>query len=203
MQFTYVDAIVAVVTLLSAFLAYQRGLTREVLAIGGWIVAAFAAFYFAPIVAPLIPELPLVGEFLASNYVIMMITAFALVAAAALLILAVFTPIFSAAILESALGPIDRVLGFLFGVARAVVLIAVAYLIYQNVAPDEEVPALQNAASLPIFEQTASFISGLLPDELPGWLQERIDALTEPADPNAGKDKQETPKPAEPAGDGG
>ena len=186
MQGTYVDAVVAVITLLSAFLAYQRGLTREVLAIGGWIVAAFAAFYFAPTVAPLIPELPLIGKYLASNCVIMMITAFALVAAFALLILAVFTPIFSSAILESSLGPIDRVLGFLFGVARAVVLIAVAYLIYQNVKPEEDLPALTNAATLPIFEQTANFISGLLPDELPGWLQERIDALTAPCNPDAG-----------------
>ena len=43
MNFTYVDAAVAVVTLLSAFLAYNRGFTRELFAIGGWILAAFAA----------------------------------------------------------------------------------------------------------------------------------------------------------------
>ena len=48
MNFTYVDAIVGVITLLSAFLAYNRGFTRELFAIGGWILAAFAAFYFRP-----------------------------------------------------------------------------------------------------------------------------------------------------------
>ena len=44
MNFTYVDAAVAVVTLLSAFLAYNRGFTRELFAIGGWVLAAFVLF---------------------------------------------------------------------------------------------------------------------------------------------------------------
>lgn len=190
MQFTYVDAVVGVVTLLSAFLAYQRGLTREILAIGGWILAGFAGLYFAPMVEPLIRELPLVGEFLASSCVISMIVAFALVVAAGLLILAVFTPIFSSAILESALGPVDRVLGFLFGVARGVVLIAVAYLIYTSLSGDEIIPALENAASKPIFDQAAALIDQHRPEELPGWLSERIDALMSPCnvDPSTAPD---------------
>jgi len=196
MQFTYVDAIVGAITLLSAFLAYQRGFTREILAIGGWIVAAIAAFYLAPTVAPLIPELPLIGGFLASNCVITMITAFALVAAVALLILAVFTPIFASAILESALGPIDRALGFLFGVARAVVLIGVAYLVYVNVSPEEELPPLDNAASKPVFVQTADFIQGLLPEEQPAWLSDRIQALTAPCNDTGGDAAPDADTPA-------
>ncbi len=111
MQFTYIDAIVAAVTLLSGFLAYSRGFTREVFAIGGWILAAVVAFYLAPPVAPLVAEIPWLGQRLADSCLILMIVAFSLCVAAALLILAVFTPIFASVILESALGPIDRVLG--------------------------------------------------------------------------------------------
>ena len=195
MQFTYVDAVVGVVTILSAFLAYQRGLTREILAIGGWIIAIFAAFYFAPSVEPLIREIPVLGDFLSTSCVISMISAFALVVAAGLLVLAVFTPIFSSAILQSALGPVDRVLGFLFGVARGIVLIAVAYLIYTNLSGDEVIPALENAASKPLFDQAAALIDQHRPEELPSWLSERIDALMAPCSvdpstaPSAGGDE--------------
>ncbi len=141
MQFTYVDAIVAAVTLLSAFLAWSRGFTREVFAIGGWILAAIIAFYLAPLVAPLVAEIPVVGAKLADSCLILMIAAFSLVVAVALLILAVFTPIFASVVLESALGPLDRALGFLFGIARGIVLVAVGYLVYASFAGQEEFPA--------------------------------------------------------------
>lgn len=180
MQFTYVDAAVAVIILLSAFLAYSRGLTRELFAIGGWILAGFAAFYFAPIVEPLIREAPLVGKFLASSCVISMVTAFTAVMAAVLLVLSVFTPIFSSVVLESAIGPLDRVMGFVFGVLRGVVLIAVAYLVYTNLSGGEALAALDNAASKPILDEVAALIDQYRPEEMPAWFSERIDALMAP-----------------------
>lgn len=180
MQFTYIDAAGAVIVLLSAILAYSRGFTRELFAIGGWILAGFAAFYFAPMLEPLMREIPVVGEFLAENCVISMIAAFSLIVAGGLLILAVFTPIFSSVVLESALGPVDRVFGFLFGIARGVLLIAVAYLIYINLSGDELIPALENAASKPILDESAAILDKYRPEEVPGWFQERIDALMAP-----------------------
>lgn len=182
MNFTYVDAAVAVVVLLSAFLAYNRGFTREIFAIGGWLLAAFAAFYFAPVIEPLMREIPVVGPQLAKSCVISMIAAFTLVVAAGLLVLAVFTPIFASIVLESALGPIDRVLGFLFGVARGVVLIAVAYLIYSSLAGEEVIPALAEAASKPLFDEAAALVDANRPETMPKWFAERIDALMSPCD---------------------
>ncbi len=180
MEFTYIDAVAAVIVLLSAILAYSRGLTREIFAIGGWIVAGLAAFFLAPKFEPLMREIPAVGSFLAENCVISMIAAFSLIVAAVLLVLAVFTPIFSSVVLESALGPIDRVLGFLFGVARGVLLIAVAYLIYTNLSGDEILPALENAASKPMLDEAAALLDKYRPEEVPSWFQERIDALMTP-----------------------
>ena len=60
MHFTVVDGGVAVITLISAILAYSRGFTREVFAIAGWIIAIVAAFYLAPKLDPLIREAPVV-----------------------------------------------------------------------------------------------------------------------------------------------
>ena len=67
MEFTVVDAGVAVITLLSGILAYARGFTREMFAIAGWIVAAIAAFFLAPMLEPLIREAPVVGTYLADH----------------------------------------------------------------------------------------------------------------------------------------
>jgi membrane protein required for colicin V production len=185
MQFTYIDAIVAAVTLLSGFLAYARGLTREVFAIGGWILAAVVGLYLAPLVAPLVAEIPWLGQKLADSCLILMIAAFSLAVALALLVLAVFTPIFASVILESALGPVDRVLGFLFGIARGLLLVAVAYLVYQNFAGGEDIPALQDAASRGVFEEAAELIDQHRPREMPDWLGARIAALTAPCEGDA------------------
>ena len=62
--FTVVDGVVAVVIVLSALLAYSRGIVREALAIAGWVVAAILAYMFAPQAQPLMQEIPVVGEFL-------------------------------------------------------------------------------------------------------------------------------------------
>ena len=55
----------ALVVVVSALLAYGRGLVREAMAIIGWVAAAVIAFLFAPRVEPLVREIPVVGEFVA------------------------------------------------------------------------------------------------------------------------------------------
>jgi membrane protein required for colicin V production len=192
MTFTYVDAIVAAIVAISAFLAYSRGLTRELLAIGGWIVAALLAFYLAPGFAPIVAEIPWLGPKLAGSCLILMIASFSIIVAFGLLVLAVFTPIFASVVMESALGPVDRVLGFLFGIARGLLLVAVGYLIYVSFAGQEAIPALDNAASRGIFEETADLIDEYRPREMPAWLQDRITALTAPCGGG------ETPEPVGP-----
>ena len=177
MDLTVVDAGVAVITLLSGILAYSRGFTREMFAIAGWVAAAVAAFYLAPMLEPLIREAPVIGTYLAASCVISMVTAFTIVVAAALLILSIFTPLVSGLVLDSMLAPIDRILGFLFGILRGFVLIAVAFLIYTNLSGVEAWPPLDNAASRTVFEESAAILDQSLPDAIPDWFGERVDAL--------------------------
>jgi len=180
MNFTYVDAAVAIVVLLSAYLAWNRGLTREFFAICGWALAALAAFFLAPKLEPLMREIPGIGPPLARSCVISMIASFALIVALGLLILSVFTPVFASIVRDSALAPIDRTLGFLFGVARGVLLLAVAYMIYTALSGDEIVPALENAVSKPMFEEAAALIDHHRPEQMPAWFSERVDTLMAP-----------------------
>ena len=76
--FTIIDGVVALVIVLSALLAYGRGLVRELMAIVGWVAAAILAFLFAPQVEPLVREIPVVGEFLADSCELSIIGAFAI-----------------------------------------------------------------------------------------------------------------------------
>jgi membrane protein required for colicin V production len=177
MDFTVVDAGVAVIALLSGVLAYSRGFTREMFAIAGWVAAAVAAFYIAPALEPLIREAPVVGTYLAASCVISMIAAFTIVVAAALLILSIFTPLVSGLVLDSMLAPIDRMLGFVFGILRGLVLIAIVFLIYTTYGGVEAWPPLDNAASRTVFEESAAILEQSLPDAIPDWFGERIDAL--------------------------
>jgi membrane protein required for colicin V production len=177
MEFTIVDAGVAVIALLSGALAYSRGFTREMFALAGWVGAAAAAYYIAPMLEPLIREAPLVGSYLAASCVISMVAAFTIVVAAALLILSMFTPLVSGLVLESMLAPIDRLLGFVFGLFRGLVLIAVVFLIYTNLSGVEPWPPLDNAASRTVFEDAAASLEQSLPDSIPDWFGQRIDAL--------------------------
>ena len=177
MDFTVVDAGVGVITFVSALLAYSRGLTREMFAIVGWVIAAVAAFYGAPLLEPLIRELPVVGKVLADSCIISMIAAFTIVVAAALLVLSVFTPLVAGLVLDSPLGGMDRLLGFLFGLARGIFLIAIAFLIYTEFSGAETWPPLDNAASHSIFEETSALITQNLPENLSDWIGQRVDAL--------------------------
>ena len=83
--FTIVDAVVAVIILISAILAYSRGFIREAMSIVGWIAAAVVAYLFAPRAVPLIKEVPILKDFIADSCELSVIAAFAGVLALALI----------------------------------------------------------------------------------------------------------------------
>ncbi|MBV6636717.1 MAG: CvpA family protein, partial [Mameliella sp.] len=89
--FTIVDGVVGVVILLSALLAYSRGLVRETMAILGWVAAAIVAFLFADQLQPLVKEIPVIGEFLADSCELAVIASFAAIFTLALVVVSLFT----------------------------------------------------------------------------------------------------------------
>ena len=68
-SFTLVDGGSAAILLISAILAYSRGLVRELLSIAGWIAAAISAFVFAPSVEPLVREIPIISDIVGTRCV--------------------------------------------------------------------------------------------------------------------------------------
>ena len=177
MDFTIVDGIVAVIIILSAVLAYSRGFVREVLSIGGWILAAVVAYILAPRVEPLVKEVPVLKDFLGPSCELAMIAAFAGVFAVALIIFSVFTPLFAGAVQRSALGGIDQGLGFLFGVARGAVLVAIAFIVYERVIVSEPIPMVDDSRTAVVFAQVSEAIDDQIPSDAPGWVAAQYDNL--------------------------
>ncbi|MEO0683080.1 MAG: CvpA family protein, partial [Pseudomonadota bacterium] len=138
MEFTIADGVVAAVLLLSGWLAWSRGLVRESLSIGGWVLAAFGALYLAPWLDPLLREAPVIGGVLSSACSLSKIAAFSVSFAGLLLVISVFTPLISSAVEDSFIGPLDRAAGFVFGVARGLALVAIVYLIYVQKAREAD-----------------------------------------------------------------
>lgn len=176
-SFTVIDGIVAVIVIISAVLAYSRGFVRETLAIGGWILAAIAAYVFAPTIEPLMREVPVLRDFLGSSCELSMIAAFAAVFALALILVSLFTPLFAGAVQRSAVGGIDQGLGFLFGVARGVLLVAIAFIIYERVIVSDPIPVVDDSRTAVVFAQISDAIDERLPEDAPGWIAERYDTL--------------------------
>ena len=175
--FTAVDGVVAVIIVLSALLAYSRGLVREAMAILGWIAAAFLAFLFAPQVQPLVKELPVIGDFLSDSCELSIIAAFAAVFALALVVVSLFTPLFSSLVQRSALGGLDQALGFLFGVARGVLLVAIAFFVYQTVITAQNIEMIDNSRSAAVFTRFTTRIEEQNPEQALGWITQQYEQL--------------------------
>lgn len=175
--FTIVDGVVAVVIVLSALLAYSRGLVREALAILGWIGATILAFIFADQVKPLVEQIPVLGDFIGDSCELSIIAAFAAVFAVALVIFSVFTPLFSSLVQRSVLGGIDQGLGFLFGVLRGLLLVAVAFFVYDTVLSAQSIEMVEDSRSAAVFSRFTGQIEEQNPEQALGWITTQYEQL--------------------------
>ena len=175
--FTIIDAVVAVIIVLSALLAYSRGFVREAMAIAGWIGATVLAFIFADQVQPLIRQIPVLGDFIGDSCELSIIAAFAAVFAVALIVFSIFTPLFSSIVQRSALGGIDQGLGFLFGVARGILLVAVAFFVYDTVLTSQAIPMVDDSRSAAVFSQLTGQIEERNPEQALGWITTQYQQL--------------------------
>ncbi|MEP1289774.1 MAG: CvpA family protein, partial [Nitratireductor sp.] len=121
MPITLLDGILIGFTLVSAVLAMVRGFSREILSIASWAAAAAAAYFFHPLVQPYVT--PYID-----NAQIALAAAAAIVFFVALIVVSVITMKVADFIINSRVGALDRTLGFVYGAARGVLVIAVALL---------------------------------------------------------------------------
>src|SRR5579862_8809236 len=158
MPITLLDVILIGVMLISAVLAMIRGFMREILSIAAWILAALATLYSY---AKLLPY--------AKSYVNNDIVATAGVVAGTflltLLVVSVVTVRFSDMVLDSRVGALDRTLGFLFGLARGLIIVVVAFLFFAWLVPSKSQPGWVAEAKSKVFlANTADWLRSMSPD---------------------------------------
>jgi membrane protein required for colicin V production len=130
---TLFDVIVLVVVGLSALAALTRGAVAEILGLASWAGAAVIAFAALPWAGPM------VRAAVASDPIADLL-AVAGVFLVALVMLKLVTGTVSRAVAGSALGPIDKLLGLVFGALRGAVVVAAAYLVASHLLKPEMQP---------------------------------------------------------------
>ena len=171
MPISWLDVILIAIMLISGFLAMVRGFTREVLSIFSWAMAAVAALYLTPKYANLLD--PYIR-----NPSIAQIAFAALVFVVTLIVVSLITFRVSDSVLDSRVGALDRTFGFVFGLARGFLLVAIVFILFTALARDQP-DWVRNARSYPILESTQRAIESLLPMNPEQYLPGRPDGQEE------------------------
>ena len=163
---TYLDAALIALAALSGLLAMYRGLTREILSILSWIVAAGTVAYFILYHRAVAED---IAQQIGAPIQVAQVAVGALLFLIVLVVVHLITSRISDSILDSNIGMIDRVLGLAFGVARGFILIVIPFMLYENFFPDPktQLPWVRDAATLPYIKDTGKGLRSLLVRYIP------------------------------------
>ncbi len=198
--FNNLDYIVVGIVLFSGLLALMRGFVREIFSLISWAGAYFAATKFYPL------AIPFVHHYIKSDKAAEW-GAMAAVFTVTLILLMIIGSIICSFVKGNTLTAIDRSLGFVFGLARGVLVVCIIYLVatmilWQDADKEPSPPAVtadgtaqqpeksravppdfvMQAKTRPLVARGASVLKTLLPEEmLAGTIknaQSQVDALT-------------------------
>jgi membrane protein required for colicin V production len=168
MPITLLDIILLVVMLISALLAMVRGFMREVLSIASWAAAAIVTVLGFP------KLLPVVQGYVSNDIVAKAVTIGGIFLGT-LILVSVITIKISDMVLDSRIGALDRTLGFLFGLARGLVIVVVAFLFFNWLVPDRSQPEwVKNAKSLVVLKKTGDSLMSMLPEDPENTILKRL-----------------------------
>ena len=160
MPITILDLALLAVMLISGLLAMVRGFMREVLSIAAWGTAALVTLYAYPRL------LPAAKNYIGGSDMIATVAVVAGVFIATLIVVSIITVRISDMILDSRIGALDRTLGFLFGLARGLLIVVVAFLFFSWLVPDKQRPDwVTGAKSRVVLQGTGDWLMSLLPDD--------------------------------------
>jgi membrane protein required for colicin V production len=155
---TLLDIVLLAVMLISGLLAMIRGFMREVLSITAWILAAGATLYAYGKLVPAATayfnsELVAKGAVIGGVFLL------------TLLVVSVITVRISDMVLDSRVGALDRTLGFVFGLARGLLIVVVAFAFFDWLVPTKSQPTwVADAKSKVFLTNTADWLRSMSPD---------------------------------------
>lgn len=158
MSLQVLDVLLIIFFSISILIGIYRGLVKEVLSIGSWVLAGLVAFKFgeqaAVFIKPYIKQEPLD---LAIAYVGVFIIA--------LILFSIVSHLVSQLFASSGMSGIDRSLGSIFGALRAAVIVAVLVLVGRFMAMDQQ-QWWTESQLLPHAEPLVEAIKSYLPEDI-------------------------------------
>ncbi|MBR0827939.1 CvpA family protein [Bradyrhizobium manausense] len=183
MPITILDLILLGVMLVSGLLALVRGFMREILSIAAWGAAAIVTLYSF---SKLLPT----AKTYFNNDTVASVVVVAGVFVGTLIVVSVITVRISDMILDSRIGALDRTLGFLFGLARGLLIVVVAYQFFIWLVPDKQQPDwVRGAKSRTVLDSTGEWLKSLLPDDPENTILKRF-KKNKPDDEQADSEQQ-------------
>jgi membrane protein required for colicin V production len=168
MPITLLDIVLIAVMLVSGFLAMVRGFIREVLSIIAWILAAVATLYSYS------KLLPFARQYF-NNDVVATVAVVGGVFLLTLIVVSILTVRISDMVLDSRVGALDRTLGFLFGLARGLVIVVIAFLFFTWLVPDRSQPEwVKSAKSRVVLAGTGQWLMSMLPEDPESTILKRL-----------------------------
>ena len=162
-QLNNLDVIFLIIVGISALVGIARGMTKELLSIIGWVLAAAALFYLVPLVNPFM-QTYVSSELLASIV-------------SGMLILLIFCIIWiltvdklASLIRSSKLSALDRLFGFVFGTARGILLVVLVALLISTLMPEDSKKGVFEKSVL--FEQANACVEPLKEMIPQSWVDE-------------------------------
>ena len=159
-QLNVADYIIIAVVVVSTLISLIRGLFKELISLGIWILGFWVAIKFhaefAEMFAPYI-----------SNVSLRLIVGFVGLFLAVLIFGAVFSYFLSFLILKSGMSGFDRFLGMIFGCARGILLIAVVLLLISTTSFVQD-SWWKESVLIPHFKVLVDWLRAFLPQKITG-----------------------------------
>lgn len=154
------DLTVALLILLSGIFAMARGFVREVLSLASWVGAALVTLWGFGLARPYARSF--IGNALLAD-----IVTGAVLFIISLIIFSMVGGGIASLVRGTGLNALDRSLGFVFGLVRGALLVAVMWLGVAWAIPQAEQPEwLRDARTRPLVERLAEYLRSFAPPEL-------------------------------------
>lgn len=182
-----IDIFVLAVLLISALIAFLRGFIREALTIMGVAGGLVAAYFGGPAVVPHmrgwfgLKEGEEPGQFLdvVPYDILANILSYGLVFIFVVIALSIASHFLAEGARNLGLGAIDRTLGFIFGLARGVLVLGLFYLPVHFYGQDSLEPWFSGSKTHFYLEKVAVALSGLIPSSAIEGVEKSIDEASE------------------------
>jgi membrane protein required for colicin V production len=185
------DTVVIFALLFSCVIAFLRGFIREVLTIFGLVAGAAAAYYLGPQMVPAMthalgeraaPDYKLFGEI--HGNVLAQLLAYAAVFFPVVIALSVLSYFLYTGARAIGLGPLDRTLGVVFGIVRAMLLLGLLWLpfyTFTDKADRDKWPILQDSHTRVYVEAVAGWMVSIVPGDMLAGIKKDADRAAKDA----------------------